>query len=435
APDHALQRISGRRVTADVYRYDLRRLGDTVRAAGLVTMWLDLPGQEAKVAFVRGADPVATGIGWTAGRLRLLGRRPRGALAVRVRCAHAPWLAAFTGRLDEGATEVELPAPFREGGPLIVTVLPEGAQVPDGWVDPGSLPRAVVMFRVGPEDQVPALQSPVAGAMAGYLAGRGPIPESTDALHLLWIAAARAPVTCLPALAGVTAQECASRLGAHPVAALSAVARAGLDTSAVVGPLVRSGLSAHPLRRVDDPGAVQRLWAAAPLPALLLTSPLLSYLTADPAWDPAELDPAEERLLDELRTRCSPAALDILATGTTRTGARFDPAVDVSEPRGIATPAADDLEQLNRFATGSIHAIGIGAALNGRPPAGTLSLGCALAARLAAHGDRTAAGIERHLRHAWVAITRDAPLMVADDIAHAELLATHWNTHSKEPSP
>ncbi|MDR7304211.1 hypothetical protein [Haloactinomyces albus] len=443
------QHLDGSRVSStDVIRYNLSSLTDTVGTHGSLRLQLKLPTQEAHVADVYIPRP-ASGVRCDSDRLQLINRIPAKTLRVSVHALFAPWVTAQTQELPEGTDELVLRAPFRHGGPLLVTVLPTGTEIPNDRPSPAELPRSGAMFRVGDENQVPALPSSAAQQMASYLAGHSPLPEEIDALPLLWVTAARADVSPSSALGRRTAQECAARLGATPTSSLMTATEARLTMSELVATLIRSGLAAHCFRHVTDPSQIRPMWEKAPLPALLLTSPLLPYLSDDPQWDRAELEPEEEYLLNELSQRCASLALDVL-TGRRGPPAETDSPPLLSEARSATATAAatrslSDIElpeepmnylvALQSFATTSgytplfevLHRRGaIGD--DQQAQIATLSLGSALVARIAAQGDSTAARVEQRLRPAWVEIATHVAELAADDLVLAEFLANRRYT-------
>ncbi|MFD1531914.1 hypothetical protein [Pseudonocardia aurantiaca] len=417
--DPTVQEIHGHRVgSGDVQRYRLDRLVDTVRALGTVRLRVVLPGQEVVVATIRGNAP-AGGIVRAGAALRFQDRGA-GPLRVQVHARWAPWLAPQIIELPDGAAEVPLAAPFDTGTPLAVLVQPSGNVRVSGWPDVRDLPRGAVLFDVlaTAGDGLP-LTASGARAMSAYLAGRAPLPDGAEHLHLVWHVAARAPVVLGGGLGDLTAQECAAHLGAHPFAALRAVTRARVRTDEIVVPLIRSGLAAHDLRRVPDPDAVRLAWQMSPLSALIATSPLLPYLAGIDGWDPAELDDAERRLLDQISDRCSAPALAVLAGAPFLESLR---AVDAlaSEERQLPGPPsleipAPELEPVRALG----RATGFELLRKAAP-----SLACALVARLAAHGDRDAAEVERQIRHTWIRIARAVPQLAGNDIVLAEFVTT-----------
>lgn len=438
------QHLEGSRVSStNVIRYNLSSLTDTVGTHGPLRLQLKLPTQEAHVADVYIPRP-ASEVRCDGDRIQLISRIPAKTLRVSVHALFAPWVTAQTEELPEGTDEVVLRAPFRHGGPLLVTVLPTDTEIPNGRPNPAELPRSGAMFRVGDENQVPALPSSAAQQMASYLAGHGPLPEGIDALPLLWVTAARADVSPGSALGRTTAQECAARLETTPTSSLMTAAEARLTMSELVATLIRSGLATHCFRHVADPSQVRPMWEKAPLPALLLTSPLLPYLSDDPYWDRAELEPEEEQLLNELSQRCASLALDVLA-GHRGPPAETDspPLLPDTRPATAAAAVTRDkfanielpeepmnyLGELQSFATTSGYS-SLFEVLHRRGVIGddrqaqitTLSLGSALVARIAAQGDSAAARVEQRLRPAWVEIATYAPELAADDLVLAEFL-------------
>lgn len=434
--NNPVQYVTGRSYGTFI-RYGLSQLNDDLPTNHTLRIWLDLPTDRAHISTIV-TPPPASDVVNDGESLRLIGRSG-GPLTVTVHSVYTPWEAPHTTPLPEGCDEIHLQHPFRNGGPLIVTVLPAGAELPDGWPYHGQLPRSGVVRRVGDRDQVPALADPAAQQVALYLAGQGPLPHAPAALPLLWIAAVRGGEHPDSALGRATAHECAIQLGQTPGPSLFAAGATQLPDHDMIVTLIRSGLASHPFRHVDTPSRVRALWQEAPLPSLLLSSPLLPYLSGSPLWDHAELEPDEVHVLDTVRQHCSAVALDVLAGRRPVPSGLHSPlAADASvTPQVPVTPLlaelsedlAERLDELREFASTS-HRDDVLSFLvqrwkshddhNALVP--TLSLGLALIARLAAQGDRAAALVDRQMRSAWVEIAMHAPDLAAADLALAEFI-------------
>lgn len=403
--------LRGQPAGAEVLRFRLAPLVDTVHRHGALHVGLTLGERDLTIAVVR-RRPVATGVRMEDGRLHVEGRGA-GELHVAVRADHAPWLRPFAAVLAADASSVGLPAAFAEG-PVTALLGPADTDLPAFGVP---LPSRVRCFRTGDVRSVPPLASVPEAAVAAYLAGVGPLPDGPAVLPLLLGVAVRARAVRGDAAGRAIAQECAMALADHPVPALRAAAR--FATREVAETLIRSGLAAHRLPDVDNPATVADVMRSAPLAGLLLASPVIPYLADAATFDPAELDTDEARLLAAVQTA--------LPAGSAVVTGRAQP--DSSMLPGPIEPwPVDDAEltdavlALHRLVAGTAAGRLLGVlATDDRPLSGRLSLGCALLARLAAQGDRPAAAAERELRQAWVRLAEQAPARIADDLVRAEM--------------
>ncbi|MGD9528511.1 MAG: hypothetical protein AB7V44_17135 [Pseudonocardia sp.] len=468
-PRRPVQQIRGGR-TGQVLRYNLAALLDTVRIHGSLRVWLDLP----KALGVRLADitvpvrprpdrvdlPARTDLvdevpgAGTAGVEAIplaperdtsdatldvdLHRRgsllvvPRSSAPARVRVhlCRAPWYPPLRRTITSTDNAFTLPAPFAEGGPLLVSVARDGAGLFAGW--PSEV-TGVEVTRLECADLIPRLPDRGEQTMAAYLAGKAEAPGERGLRHLFWNAAAHATDAVGPTLGPLFAQECASRLSDAPTASLLALERSGLSRTEIVEPLIRSGLAAARIPSVLDPQATSRLWSVVPLAALLLSSPLLPYLSDDPMWSVDELEHAEETLLLSVVDRVDPVGLAVLQDPSgplpTTDVLTLDPlpALDRDVPA-----LAEPLKVLQDFAANNSRGRlmdAVRSRLADDPTvtvAGAVSLGIAIVARLAAQGDTAAAAAEPVLRDAWLQLARRAPGLVAADLSLADLLVAGW---------
>ncbi|MFC8422754.1 hypothetical protein ACFUN7_18065 [Streptomyces sp. NPDC057236] len=456
-------------------RYSLAALADTARDCVKAELRLLVAGQDVHVGTVR-TQPIAEGAVPDGAGLLLRGLRHPGALTARLYKVLAPWQQPLSVSVD-GSGRIPLPAAWRSAGPLVVS-LRAGTHTADtapAW--PRLRDRDTLVLRRSPWASSSADDTAATRTMA-YLGGRGTLPRGTDAVPYQWIVAAR----------GRDLQECGAKESA-PAECLRALEDAGSDallgaadsflrSGELAAALVGSGLAALRVREVTDPAAVRPVWRRAPLCALLLTAPLLPYLSGDPAYEIDELYPEESELLDEVGQFLGNAGTAILSghDDPSRTVGRFDAHARVLNelpeiqqqavwrtagvvPRGLldtdtraaaAWQAFRDRRTLQYYAerdeceqwlTAAENFLDDGhllllTAFRDRGPgslrgpgeawmrAPQFSLGCALIARLAAAGDPRAVKLERGLRPLWTSVAAHAPDLTAVDLALAECLVT-----------
>ncbi|MEU3981748.1 hypothetical protein AB0F77_16865 [Streptomyces sp. NPDC026672] len=460
-------------------RYSLAALADTVRDCVKAEVRLLVAGESVHVATVR-TQPIAEDVVPDGGRLLLRGLRHPGELTARLYAVFAPWEQPLTATVDQSG-RIPLPSAWRSHGPLIVR-LKAGAPTPTapGW--PRLRDRETLVLRRSPWTF--AVGHGTGARMSEYLAGHGALPRGTDAIPYQWIVAARGRDLQACGARQTAPAECRGALADAGPTALTGAADSALRSGELASVLAGSGLAALRIREVADPATVRHVWRQAPLCALLLTAPLLPYLSGDPAYDVDELYPEEAELLGEVGQFLGDATAALLAGQADPSGAvgRFDAQTRALDqlpelqqqavwrsarvvPRGLLDPdtRADAAWQafrarkdLQYHATREEFRDGLDAvavflddghpdlaqAFRGRDPGQLhgpgeawlripqLSLGCALIARLAAAGDARAAGLERGLRHLWTPVASHAPDLTAVDIALAECLVTAEAVHS-----
>ena len=415
--DQAARRITARRVSAGVYRYPLAGLADQVRLHGSTPLWLET--MRARVGTV--SHVLASGAEVEGAQLRLVDRARHQKVRVTVCAPRAPWVPPQVTELAEDEDGLPLD-PSLAGRSLLAVVAPVEVE-PQRWPDPRRLQPPAVALRVS---GTTAVGSPVEQAMSRYLAGIAPLPAVPIALPLLWAVAARAHLALGDGLGRLTAQECAAHLAATPVASLLAAGDSGLDDAELVEPLIRSGLAAHGIRTVPSPAAVLRLWDRAPLIALVLTSPLLPHLAGTPRWDPAELDGIDRDVLAAARTHSPADALTLLADPTSVAGWAAQACDAAPGPDGSVDDALADLRSCAAASPAAALFSGVDQRTANGMPAGALSFGCALVARLAAQGEQAAAALEPQLRPLWIEIARHAPARATHDLMAAEFAVSGW---------
>jgi hypothetical protein len=464
-------------------RYSLAALTDTVRDCGKAEIRLLVAGQSILVGTVR-TQPIAEDVIPDGTGLLLRQLRHPGELTAHLHAVFAPWEQPLTVAVDPSG-RILLPAAWRSAGPLIVS-LRAGAPTPGAapaW--PPLRDRDTLVLRRSAWTS--ALIDGVAARTTAYLAGRGTLPRGTDAIPYQWIVAARGRDLQACGAKETAPAECLNALGDAGCDALMGAVDSSLRSGELAAALVGSGLAALRIREVADPAAVRPVWRRAPLCALLLTAPLLPYLSGDPNYDTSELYPQEEELLDEVGQFLGDGGPALLGGDhdPNCTVGRFDaharaldqlPEVQQQAmwrnarvvPRGlldadtraeaawrafrnrrtlqyyaVREECGDWLDAIAFFLDDghsvlaqAFHHRGPGA-LHGPDEAWMrvpqLSLGCALIARLAAAGDTRAAKLERGLRPLWTSIASHAPDLTAVDLALAECLVTTEAVHPSTP--
>ncbi|MFI6358301.1 hypothetical protein ACIBJF_38110 [Streptomyces sp. NPDC050743] len=460
-------------------RYALAALADTVRDCVKAEMRLLVAGQSILVGTVR-TQPIAEDVVADGTGLMVRHLRHPGELTAHVHAVFAPWEHPLTVAVDPSG-RIPLPAAWRSAGPLVVS-LRAGTPTPGaapGW--PSLRERDTLVLR-----RVPWMSTGIDTAAArttAYLAGRGTLPRGTEAIPYQWIVAAHGRDLQACGAKETAPRECLKALGDAGGDALMGAADSFLRSGELAAALVGSGLAALRIREVADPAGVRPVWRRAPLCALLLTAPLLPYLSGDPAYDTSELYPQEEELLSEVGQFLGDG-------GTSLLGGREDPSGTVGRfdaharaldqlpeiqqkamwrtarvvPRGLldadtraeaawqafgnrrtlqyyaVREECDDwLEAIALFLKDG-HSVLAQAFHNRRPGVlrgldeawmrvPQLSLGCALIARLAAAGDVRAAKLEQQLRPLWTSVASHAPDLTAVDLALAECLVTAETVH------
>ncbi|WP_158073013.1 hypothetical protein, partial [Streptomyces kebangsaanensis] len=455
-------------------RYSLAALTDTVRDCAKAELRLLVAGQSVHVGTVR-TQPIAEDVVPDGTGLLLRGLRHPGELTAQVYTVFAPWQQPLTVPVDDSG-RIPLPAARRSAGPLVVS-LRVGSSTPGAapaW--PRLRDRDTLVLRGSPW-----MSSAIDGTAARtteYLAGRGTLPRDADAIPYQWIVAARGRDLQACGAKETAPAECLQALGEAGPDALLGAAGSSLRSGELAAALVGSGLAALRIREVAEPAAVRPAWRRAPLCALLLTAPLLPYLSGDPAYGIDELYPEEKELLAEVGQFLGGAGTAILAghEDPSRTVGRFDAHVRILDelpeiqqqamwrtagvvPRGLldtdtrtaaAWQAFRDRRTLQYYAGREeceewLEAVGnflddghdlLVRAFRDRGPGALrgpgeawmrvpqFSLGCALIARLAAAGDPRAVKLERGLRPLWTSVAAHAPDLTAVDLALAECLVT-----------
>jgi hypothetical protein len=477
-PESPIQQLGhGTEGVRELHHVHLGALTDTLRGHDDLNIYLELPGRRATVALIRDvpvvADATCDGI-----RVGLLGRRRGGPVDVLVHAVLAPWFAPQRVTLDPDTDAFTLDPALRFAGPLTVTVRPAGTTDATRRITRLATDVDTVTLSVTAGAGIPAPADPIERSVVAHLAGRADPPTECAAFPYLWAAAARpGPADRLDA-----PTRCAQSLGTDPAPALIAASVTGLAADELVVPLIQSGLAAHRFRETPSPHQVLRVWESAPLAALLLTSPLLPYLSGHALWDPAELEPDEHALLDQVDRRCGPTAR-LLLTGKALpdpqdsgfgehpermealppgqldaivrdmnpipawpldADSRFLAVLEAFAAREALREAPYDLAEyldavLAYAADPRLAELRAAIELRDRPANTTrrtqwqlvpaLSLGCALVARQAAQHGGPAVPLERRLRGAWAWVAQHAPKLAAQDLELAECTLAGFQAH------
>ncbi|MEV5801774.1 hypothetical protein [Streptomyces collinus] len=456
-------------------RYSLAALTDTVRECDQAELRLLIAGQSVHVGTVR-TQPIADDVVPDGTGLLLRGLRHSDELTARIYRVLAPWQQPLSVSVDDSG-RIPLPAAWRSAGPLVVSLRAGTCTVGAAPSWPCLRDRDTLVLRRSPWTSV-VVDATTEARTTEYLGGRGTLPRGDDAIPYQWIVAARGRDLQACGAKETAPAECRQALGEDGPDALLGAAESSLRSGELAAVLVGSGLAALRIREVVDPAAVRPVWRRAPLCALLLTAPLLPYLSDDPAYEIDELYPEEKELLDEMGQFLGEAGTVILAGhgDPHRTVGRFDAHVRILDglpeiqqqamwrtagvvPRGLldtdtraaaAWQAFRDRRTLQYYAVREdceewLEAVenflddghdllarafrdrGSGS-LRGPSEAWMrvpqFSLGCALIARLAAVGDQRAVRLERGLRPLWTSVAAHAPDLTAVDLALAECLVT-----------
>ncbi|WP_138430108.1 MULTISPECIES: hypothetical protein [Streptomyces] len=456
-------------------RYALAALTDTVHDCAKAELQLLVAGQSVHVATVR-TQPIAEDVVPDGTGLLLRGLRHPGELTAQLHTVLAPWQQPLTLPVDESG-RIPLPAAWRSAGPLVVTLRAGNATSGAAPAWPRLRDRDTLVLRRSPRTSE-ITDGAAAARTTEYLAGRGTLPLGAEAIPYQWIVAARGRDLQACGAKETAPAECLHALGDAGPDALVGAADSALRSGELAAGLVGSGLAALRILEVTDPAAVRPVWRRAPLCALLLTAPLLPYLSDNPAYEIDELYPEEAELLNEVGQFLGDVGPVLLAgqEDPSRTVGRFDAHARALDelpemqqqavwrtarvvPRGLldtdtraeaAWQAFRDRRTLQYFAVREecgdwLDAVTIflddghlllARAFRDREP-GPLhgpgeawmrvpqfSLGCALIARLAAAGDVRAAKLERGVRPLWTSVAAHAPDLTAVDLALAECLVT-----------
>ncbi|MER7810142.1 hypothetical protein [Streptomyces sp900116325] len=448
---------------------------DTVRDCAKAEIRLLVAGQSIHVGTVR-TQPIAEDVVPDGTGLLLRGLRHPGELTAQLHTVLAPWQQPLTAPVNDSG-RIPLPAAWRSAGPLVVT-LRAGTPMsgtPSSW--PRLRDRDTLVLRRSPWTST-VIETTAAARTTEYLGGGGTLPRGTEAIPYQWIVAARGRDLQACGAREAAPAECLHALGDAGPDALVGAADSALRSGELAAVLVGSGLAALRIREVTDPAAVRPVWRRAPLCALLLTAPLLPYLSDDPAYESDELYPEEAELLHEVGQFLGNAGPALLVghEDPSRSVGRFDAHARVLNelpeiqqqavwrtarvvPRGLLDTAAraeaawqafrdrrtlqyyavreecgDWLDAVAIFLDDGHHLLARAFRDRGPGPlhgpeeawmrVPQFSLGCALIARLAAAGDARAAKLERGLRPLWTSVAAHAPDLTAVDLALAECLVT-----------
>lgn len=456
-----IQRLSpaggGRR---GVYRFDMRRLSDTLVAHPRLRVALDEGGRLA----VANITPrtLFSGLELSGGTLRL-GEAPNiSGLVALAYLARAPWLGGVSIPVIEGVAE--LPVDLRNAGPLFVNVRIDDPWLPlpvPPWSSRGWIEVDQAGWYGGESEE---------GQLSKYLAGLGDFPADPVDLAWVWSIAARLPQLALGARFWDVADACARVLREDPAASMRALELAMIDHQRLPEVLVRSGLLASPTALAAARARV--VWTqAAALPAALLTAPRLASEPTREAPELAEVrmvcGDVVQQLLQGLDPECAAGrfneaadayiALDpetreefrratgLVPKGLLHRDSRVEAAFHLLDRRGKASDWLSQtarpsltlmLNLLERLGDSGGLAL-VRARMHPAPvhawhlyPA--LSIGWAWIARRAARGGPEHRRFIDTQKRPWADLARIAPGLVTIDIIRAELLIAAQPSPGKE---
>lgn len=436
-----------------LYRFDLRRLSETIATHPHLRLALDPSGTVA-VATVTPRQLVSS-IGRVGNRLVLHDYVEAEGLVTLVYLGLAPWRPPIRLYAVDGA--VELPSEIANAGPLVAHVRVEDAWVPQPT--PAWPPRPSAWIdRPG----WPASDDPAEEQLSRFLAGEGEFPTEDADLTWVWTVASLLPVLrCLDTRFHDVAAACYGELRAHPVPALLALAEASVHPARVPEMLVRSGVSELPTalaararadwtpttavaatlltaRRLaesvhsdaDAEGLIEARLVCGDVTDALLTG-------TDPCPEAGRLDASAElylRLDPDSRAEFQ-RKLQLLPKGLLDVDSRATATLQLLDGLRTDFPhlrngAARSLREVEAM----LHSMEDSQALAliaARKPPGSgrwwaslaaLSIGWAWVARRAARGSAGARVWIATQRRSWIDLARLAPDLVTIDVIRAELL-------------
>lgn len=440
-----------------IYRFNLAQMADTLAVNPYLRLCLD-PEGALEVAATR-PSRLFSAVHIEESRIVLDDCVRTDGLTAVVYAKRAPWRAPVSIPITEG--EAPLPPEMCEAGPLLVH-----ARVEDPWI-PEPVPDWPDKATRAPADGYLHSADAAETALSGFLADELPLPEDDIDPVRAWAVLCRSYKLDLPDLRTV-AVSLSERLRATPAAALQALPRSNAETEVLPTTLIRAGLGAV---RTDAEVAPEDLeWSRrSVLTSMLLLRELApeqreealeaaAVVCGDAVFQLAEgRDPVPTAgRFDESADRYD--ALDPQTRAIFRAQAAFVPkglldadsrgaaAMRLLETRrdhdlGRVVPRAHRLlEEVNRL-FGLIDAPAAAEAVRARThptrPEGwralpAVSMGFALAARYAAHGDTMARGWIDQERNAWAQLAAASPELVTIDMIIAELMVTHGWTRAQE---
>ncbi len=451
--------VPGARAAQGIYRFDLARIVDTVRACRAATLSLDNRG-DVTVGVVR-PRRLTSGITIDSSGLNFSDCPDITGLAAAVYALRAPWRTPASLPITAG--RADLPSEYLHAGPLLVSL-----RVEDPWF-PVVLPPWPAERNARPVEANGYLQSEdeEESALSAFLADAAAFPSRTQRLDRLWATLGRAGLIAEGTQKSTIRRLIADRLLETPKQALLAVETAGIDAAGLPSVLIESGLMASPVMDVDADD-LHDLWASSPMAAAVMLRDWLSGLRSSGGGVPLDM-------MDAAVAQCGPVASALLCGGPDPAAAagRFDAAADryalmddtlrdsfraamALIPRGLLD--ADTRTQaamllVDRRSDLRLRAVsdasgrllkeamillnlsgmsGLAASVRARMhPNGSvgwralssLSLAFALVGRQSARGSAEASAWLRSARPYWVKLARVAPELVKIDIVLAELLS------------
>ncbi|GGL27967.1 hypothetical protein GCM10014719_31870 [Planomonospora parontospora subsp. antibiotica] len=446
---HLVQDVPpGGRSQEGTARYDLVRLADTVNEHQRADLLLEVGKEVVRLASVR-PRRFADRAERDGGDVRLVGVVPVEGLTAGVYLARAPWREPLVVPVEEDGRIPLLPE-FADAGPLLVHL-----QLDDPWV-PAEWPRwPDHHLEVGGEGHLRSGGGVDAeeAALSRFLAEEGDFPAEIDDLGRVWTLVELAPRLRLASEVQRFLMACARPLQRRPQEALAALVKLGFEPDRLLACVISSGLAAVAVPDLEQARAARKMWAVAPVAAVL-------------AGDLADGDclAAAERQCGECLTEIAETGVDPHAAvgrfgreaerlahlsteqleGIWRAAdvvprALLDADTRLSAARRLFDVRNESALREIKQVTG--HAVKTARALLGEPqllrqveqrvhpedrggwyalPAASAAL--ALLARLAARGDVRCRAAEQLLRADWARLAAVAPDLVTVDLIVAELL-------------
>jgi hypothetical protein len=450
--------------------YELARALDTITEHGRAELVISHSGTAMIAGTIR-PRRLASGIELDGDQIRLLDYRHVDGLMAGVYLVFAPWRGVSVLPIFADGIVV-LPEEIRQTGPFRVLLRIEDLWIPSNWPSwPG--PDSYICRATGS----PRSDDAAEASLSRFVAGDMELPELVHPVRL-WQLVHLAGSLVRSGARPDLAERCGEGLCRQPTAALLSLLDSGMESQSGVTALIASGVAAARPQAVDDrplecpnddtadPLPIGQLWSAFPAAAAILTG---HWLTAAIGSEStfvtlvedalAQCGDTIQALLDgendpyaavgrfgadaEQISNLSPEQVEalwhaaavvpqaLLDADTRMTAARqmFD-ARRTSELRQAAAQATSILNSAEWLIRQSDFPELLHQLASRRPLAlssrwlalPAISMGLALVARLAAHGDAACRQFEPGWRKLWAGMADHAPDLVAMDLVLAELL-------------
>lgn len=456
-----VQRIgSSAKAPPGIARFELARIAETVQRLGTVELKVELEGLQFPVArCVPRSLASGVSVDNEGGCLVVEGGVVAEGLTAGIYLPSAPWREAHVVAIGDDFRTPPLPDGLRWAGNLVVHLRIEDPWIPQEWP---RWPEASNTFIIRGREWRDIGGDSDEAALSRYLAGAGPLPNSSGVIKLAFDLYQRADDVKGIGIHGDLRAVAATLLAADPRAALASILQERLSPSVTVAPVVSSGLvMLAPQRYLSDDDEIV-LWGLSPVAAAVASAHQLGTMTVRSALYEriagvcgaqmvdallmADQDPyagvgafgAEAEHLAAMEAEQLDAlwsAAPVVPGGILDGDERWSAARELFDARlrpGLVSLAGKTERQL-RLLVRSLERVGgpeLGAAVRAREqgpgwrslPA--LSIALCLASRLAARGHEPLVTDMPRLIKGHGVLARRAPRLTTVDVVLAELLVT-----------